>query len=78
MVTLRVKFSYSEQLIKEPIISKIVKDFDVQVNVRKADINDQGGWVTLELIGDSENLESALDWASNKGVEVSILSSELE
>ncbi|MCH7809484.1 MAG: NIL domain-containing protein [Chloroflexi bacterium] len=70
MATVRTKFTFVEQLIKEPIIWKLAKDFDVITNIRRADVTDERGWVILELEGDQNEIERSLDWVREQGVRV--------
>ena len=61
MTTKRVKFSFVQQLIKEPVIWKLGKQFDIVTNIRRADVTDQRGWVVLELDGESDEIDRGLD-----------------
>ena len=70
MATVRTKFTFVEQLIKEPIIWKLARDFDVITNIRRADVTDERGWVVLELEGDQDEIERGLDWVREQGVRV--------
>ncbi len=70
MESLRVKFTFVEDLIKEPIIWKLAKEFDVVTNIRRADVTDERGWVVLELDGDREEIERGLEWVRQNGVRV--------
>ncbi len=70
MATVRTKFTFVEQLIKEPIIWKLAKDFEVITNIRRADVTDERGWVILELDGDQGEIERSLDWVREQGVRV--------
>ncbi len=70
MTTQRVKFTFVEQLIKEPIIWKLAKEFDVITNIRRADVTDQRGWVILEIEGEKDEIERGLLWVVEHGVRV--------
>ena len=70
METLRIKFTFVEQLIKEPIIWKLAREFDVVTNIRRADVTDERGWVILELDGERDEIERALEWVRQNGVRV--------
>ncbi|HEY5639006.1 MAG TPA: NIL domain-containing protein [Dehalococcoidia bacterium] len=70
MATVRTKFTFVEQLIKEPIIWKLAKEFDVITNIRRADVTDERGWVILELEGDQDEIERSLDWVREQNVRV--------
>lgn len=70
MAKVVVKLVYPEHLIKEPIIGKMTKKFDVMPNIRRARVTEDYGEVTLEIEGESENLEKALSWLKEVGVMV--------
>jgi hypothetical protein len=73
----RVKFTFVEELIKEPIIWKLAKQFDIVTNIRRADVTDQRGWVILELDGDHDEIERGLDWVRDNGVRVDPISEDI-
>ena len=70
MAVRRVRFTFPEDLIKEPVIYRLGHEFQVITNVRMADVDDRTGWVVLELEGDAEEIERGLAWAQERGVRV--------
>ena len=70
MATRHVRLTYSQQLIKEPLIYNMGHQFQVVTDVRMADVGPSAGWVILELIGEEDEIERALAWAREKGVRV--------
>lgn len=70
MSTKRVKFTFVQELIKEPVIWKLAKQFDVVTNIRRADVTDDRGWVILELDGEAGEIERGLKWVEEQGVRV--------
>jgi hypothetical protein len=66
----RVKFTFPEQLIKEPIIWEIGTRFDLVTNIRRADITAEVAWATLELEGEPERIEAGLRWVADRGIRV--------
>ena len=66
----RVKFTFVQELIKEPIIWKLAKQFDIVTNIRRADVTDDRGWVILELEGERVEIERGLDWVREQGVRI--------
>ena len=70
MAQQRVKFTFPQQLITLPIIYELGKQFNMITNIRRADVTEDRGWVVLELEGDMEEIERALDWVAAKGVRV--------
>ena len=70
MATRHVRLTYSQQLIKEPLIYNMGHQFQVVTDVRMADVGPTAGWVILEVIGEEDEIERALTWAREKGVRV--------
>jgi ABC-type methionine transport system ATPase subunit len=70
MTRKRVKFTFVQELIKEPVIWKLAKQFDVITNIRRADVADDRGWVILEVDGDADEIERGLKWVEEQGVRV--------
>ena len=70
MAKVVVKLVYPEHLIKEPIIGRMTKQFDVMPNIRRARVTEDYGEVTLEIEGSPEALERALSWLREVGVMV--------
>ncbi len=70
MNSMKVKLIYPEDKIKEPILSKVCKTFDVNLNIRKANVQEKIGWLELEILGKEEEIERAIDFLIQNGVEV--------
>jgi ABC-type methionine transport system ATPase subunit len=70
MAKQRVKFTFPTELIKEPVIYKLGKQFELITNIRRADVTEDRGWVVLELEGEMEEIERAVQWVIDQGVRV--------
>ncbi|MGK2966334.1 MAG: NIL domain-containing protein [Tepidiformaceae bacterium] len=70
MAVKRVRFTFPEDLIREPVIYQIGHEFSVITNVRMADVDERTGWVILELEGEQDEIDRSLTWAQSKGVRV--------
>mgnify|MGYP001332598763 FL=1 len=70
MAVKRVRLTFPEDLIKEPLIYNLGHEFRVITNVRMADVDVKTGWVVLELEGDPGEIERSLAWAQAKGVRI--------
>ena len=66
----RVRLTFLDHMIRQPVIYQMGRDFDVVTNIRRADVQENVGWVILELEGGEEEIDRALDWARNLGVRV--------
>jgi hypothetical protein len=70
MATRKVHSTCPEEKIKEPIIYLVGQEYKVVTNIRKADVTEKTGWVDLELIGDPQEIERAVEGIKQKGVKV--------
>jgi ABC-type methionine transport system ATPase subunit len=61
---------FPTKLIKEPVIHRMSKKFDVVFNLRRAKINESVGEIVLELEGDNKTLDTAVDWLRAQGLKV--------
>lgn len=66
----RVRFTFPDHLIKEPLIYNLGNEFRVVTNVRMADVDEKSGWVILELDGTDDEIAKSIAWAEAKGVRV--------
>jgi ABC-type methionine transport system ATPase subunit len=74
----RVRLTFPEELIKEPVIGRMVREFDVLPNIRRAAVEEHSGWIVCELDGEADAVERAIAWLSAQGVEVDRLGDVLE
>ena len=74
----RVKLTFPEHLIRQPIIARLVREFDVLPNIRRANVEEHMGWIICELGGDDEAVERAVDWLRDLGVQVDRLGDVVE
>ena len=70
----RVKFTFTGILVKDPIIYGLGRDFKIVTNIRRADVQEDMGWVILELDGEEAEIARGLEWVSSTGVRVDPIS----
>lgn len=73
MASLKVRITFPEEKIREPIIYQIGRDYKVVTNIRRADVTEKTGWVDLELTGESAEIERAVEGLKKKGVKVDLI-----
>ena len=70
--TVRVQLSYPIERVREPILYQLVIKFGLVPNIRRAAFDVRsGGFIALELSGDSGSLEEGLRWLEEMGIAVS-------
>jgi ABC-type methionine transport system ATPase subunit len=70
MTKRQVMFTFPQELVKEPIIYNLSRQFRVVTNIRRADVSENKGWVVLELEGEEKDIEQGIAWVKGKGVRV--------
>ena len=78
MIEVRVKLTFPEELVREPIIARMVKELDIVPNIRRANVGDHDGWIICELDGDGGTVDRAVRWLEGQGVQVDLLGDVVE
>lgn len=78
MTGVRVRLTFPEHLIKEPIVARMVRQFDVTPNIRRAKVDETVGWIVCELDGGHGAIEAAIEWLHELGIEVDRLGDVVE
>lgn len=73
----RVKLTFPEELITQPILFTVSKEFDVIPNIRRAKVSATVGEIVLELTGEEDSLDRAIAEFERQGVEVEPISGDI-
>lgn len=66
----RVYLTYPKDQVKEPLLYHVGKKFSVVTNIRQASVSDKIGLVALELEGEADEIDKAIQYFIDKGVKV--------
>ena len=70
MPRMRVRLTFPAELIQQPIVYHLVKDFAIVPNIRRADVRADHGWMVLELEAAQDKLEQGVAWLRKQGITV--------
>jgi len=70
MARRKVMLKYPEELIKEPVLFRMARQFDVMPNIRRARVTETIGEIVAELEGAPEDLERGIRYLEQMGVVV--------
>ncbi|HWR89965.1 MAG TPA: NIL domain-containing protein, partial [Dissulfurispiraceae bacterium] len=56
----RVKLTFPQHLIKEPVIFTMAKNYDVMPNIRRARVTETVGEIVIDLEGSEDNVERGI------------------
>ncbi len=78
MIGMRVRLTFPEELVREPILARMARSFEVVPNIRRADVGEQTGWIVCELDGDAAEIDRSVQWLREQGVQVDLLGDVVE
>ncbi len=73
----RVKLTFPQHLIKEPVLFTMAKKYDVMPNIRRARVTETVGEMVLELEGEEDNLNKGLQSLRDQGVIVEYVEGDI-
>ncbi|MBM4284295.1 MAG: (Fe-S)-binding protein [Deltaproteobacteria bacterium] len=69
---------FPREVVDQPIIYRLVKDYDLMFNLLKANINpQQEGVIVMELRGHPRNFKQGLKYLRDSGVKVKVMAHEV-
>jgi ABC-type methionine transport system ATPase subunit len=74
IVERKVCLTYPESLMNQPLIHGLISRFDLLTNILEAQVDAQGGYLTLTVRGEEVNVLQGLAWIEEQGVRVEVLS----
>lgn len=75
----RVVLNYPPNVVEQPVISKLVKDFDLTVNILRAHVTPkEEGRLVLEITGKRKAMEAGLNYIKELGVDVQPLAQDVK
>lgn len=74
----RVTLTFPRRSSQMPVTYRLAKDFNVAANIIRAQVApNQIGKLVVELSGDIDQLDAAIDWMRSQDIEVSFSSREI-
>ncbi|MFN3729278.1 MAG: NIL domain-containing protein [Fimbriimonadaceae bacterium] len=70
---MEVTITAGKETVDRPWLWQLGRDFGVRVNVKKANIDTDFGWVLVELEGPVEEVQRAIAWLMTTGLHVEAL-----
>lgn len=78
MISKKIVLHFPKRLVDEPIVYKLVKDYDLKFNILKASVTPQEeGLMVLELSGKAANYDQGIAYLKSCGVKIQSLSHDV-
>lgn len=66
----KLRLIYPPSLLRKPILNLLILRFDLTVNIHQAQITLEEGWLEIELLAENQEIENAISWLEEEGIEV--------
>lgn len=74
----RVTLTFPTNIVQMPITYRLAKDFNVAANIIRAQVApNQVGKLVVELLGDIDEIDAAIEWMRLQEINVSLASGEI-
>lgn len=74
----RVTLTFPKRTVHMPVTYRLAKDFNVAANIIRAQVApNQIGTLVVELSGDIDELDAAIEWMRSQDINVSLLGREI-
>ena len=78
MVSKRIVLHFPHNLVDQPIVYKLVKEYNLKFNILRASVTPkEEGLLVLELIGEEKDYEQGVQYLKEVGVKVQLLSQDI-
>jgi len=77
-VSKRIVMHFPRRLVDRPIVSRLVRDFNLDFNILKASITpEEEGLLVLEVTGKQSDYDKGIKYLTNSGVRIQSLSQDV-
>jgi L-aspartate semialdehyde sulfurtransferase ferredoxin len=66
-----LRLDYPPIVVNQPVIYHLVDQFHLTVNILRAQVQPEEGWLIIEVDGSPEAITSATGWLREQGLDVS-------
>ncbi|KWT86773.1 MAG: NIL domain-containing protein [Nitrospirota bacterium] len=73
----RIRLTFPQDLIKEPVIYTVARKYDIIPNIRRARVTESVGEMILELDGQEDNLNLSIEALKETGVDVELVEGDI-
>jgi ferredoxin len=78
MITRRLILNFPEKIVTKPITYRLVKDYDLQFNILRAEITaDVTGKILIEIMGSKNKIEEGIKFLEGEGVSIQEASKDI-
>ena len=65
-----VRLIYPEAMLSVPVINQLIRNFELTVNILRAQIGGEDRWLEILLAGNPVIIDEAIEWLRQQGIQV--------
>jgi ABC-type methionine transport system ATPase subunit len=73
MISQSVRLVFPPSLHDEPIINRLMRRYSFTVNILRANVTAEQGWIDIKISGNAPEIEESISWLREQGVEVALI-----
>jgi len=73
MISQSIRLVFPPSLHDEPIVNWLIRRYSFTVNILRANVTADQGWIEVQISGQTSEIEDALSWLRDQGVEIVLL-----
>lgn len=66
--TRRFVLTFPSTQVSMPVLWELGKDFEIEINIIRGEVNTNSGWQVCEFKGDDEEIQSVINYLRNRGI----------
>ena len=70
MISQSIRLIFPPNLQDEPIINRLIRQFSFTVNIIRANVTEDQGWIDIQISGNAQEIDQAIAWLREQGVEI--------
>ena len=72
-----IELDYPNNLVTSPVLSQLIKKYNIEVNIRRASITKGFGYVQMEIDGEEKAVKEALADLARQGIDVNPIEKDI-
>ena len=75
MISQSIRLIFPPSLQDDPIINRLMRRYSYTVNILRANVTADQGWIDIRISGKAPDIEDSISWLREQGVEVVLITS---
>ena len=73
MISQSIRLVFPPSLHDDPIINRLMRRYSFTVNILRANVTVEQGWIDIKISGSASEIEDSISWLREQGVEVVLI-----